>query len=254
MEGYGPESYGDAIADIYDLWYGAKPDTAAAVDRLTSLAARKPELPVLELGIGTGRLALPLVERGLDVWGIDASGAMVDQLRGKPYGARPSVVVGDMAQLDLTTVPGGDSVRFGLVFVAINTFFNLTTREAQQRCLERVHEVLADGGRFALEAFVPSVDRPTNLVEARTVAVDHVILTATRHDPDEQIVECQYIEIRESGIKLRPLTIRYCPLGELDAMAVAAGLELVERWSDWTGTPFTAGDGTHVSVYARRAG
>src|SRR4051794_41864186 len=101
MEGYGPETYGDCIADIYDLWYGGKPDTPAAVDRLTSLAGRLPKLPVLELGIGTGRLALPLVARGVDVWGVDASSAMVEQLRDKPDGDRPAVAVGDMADLDL---------------------------------------------------------------------------------------------------------------------------------------------------------
>src|SRR6185295_3811038 len=115
MEGYGPETYGDAIADIYDLWYGGKPDTAAAVDRLAALAARTSELPVLELGIGTGRLALPLVASGYAVWGIDASGAMVDELRTKPSGAHLPVVVGDMAELDLSVLPGGDSARFGLV-------------------------------------------------------------------------------------------------------------------------------------------
>ena len=252
MEGYGPETYGEAIADIYDLWYGDKPDTAAAVDRLASLAARVPELPVLELGIGTGRLALPLEARGVDVWGIDASSAMVQHLREKPNGTRPRVAVGDMAELDLSSLDGGDTVRFGLAYVAINTFFNLTTRDAQAQCLRRVHDLLATDGRFVVEAFVPAVDRPTNLVEARTVAVDHVILTATRHDPDAQTVECQYIEIRESGIRLRPLTIRYCPPAELDAMAATAGLALVERWSDWTGTSFTDGDATHVSVYAPR--
>ena len=207
---------------------------------------------MLELGIGTGRLALPLTARGLEVWGVDASSAMVQQLRDKPGGARASVVVGDMADLDLTPLPGGDSVRFGVVYVAINTFFNLTARDAQARCLQRVHALLAEDGVFVLEAFVPAVDRPTNLVEARTVAIDHVILTATRHDPETQIVECQFIEIRESGIRLRPLTIRYCPPAELDAMAGAASLALVERWSDWTGAPFTESDGAHVSVYARR--
>jgi len=109
--------------------------------------------------------------------------------------------------------------------------------------------VLEPGGFFVVEAFVPTVDRPTNLVEARTVALDHVILTATRHDPATQTVECQYIEIRESGIRLRPLTLRYAPIAELDAMAGTAGLELVERWSDWHGTPFAEGDGAHVSLY-----
>src|SRR5438045_3596673 len=133
------------------------------------------------------------------------------------------------------------------VFVAINTFFNLTSAEAQARCLRRVHELLEPGGFFALEAFVPTVDRPTNRVEARTVAIDHVILTATRHDPATQTVDCQYIEIRESGIRLRPLTIRYVPPAELDAMAAAAELRLVERSSDWNGTPFAEGDVAHVS-------
>jgi hypothetical protein len=114
-----------------------------------------------------------------------------------------------------------------------------------------VRDVLTPGGLFVLEAFVPAVDRPTNLVETRTVAIDHVILTASRHDPATQTVECQFIEIRESGVKLRPLTIRYAPITELDAMAAAAGLELIDRWSDWEGTPYRETDVAHVSVYER---
>ena len=249
VEGYGPESYGEGIADTYDLWYEGRPDTEAAVEQLADLAARTATNQVLELGVGTGRLALPLVERGLDVWGVDASPAMVERLRAKPGGERVRVAVGDMADIDLHSLPDGDAARFGLVFVAINTFFNLTTADAQARCLRRVRDVLTLDGLFVLEAFVPTVDRPTNLVEARTVAIDHVILTASRHDPDTQTVECQFIEIRESGVKLRPLTIRYAPVAELDAMAAAAGLELTDRWSDWQGTPYAEGDGAHVSVY-----
>jgi hypothetical protein len=87
------------------------------------------------------------------------------------------------------------------------------------------------------------------MVEARTVAIDHVILTATRHDPSTQVVESQMIEIRESGIRLRPLMIRYATPDELDRMAAAAGLALIERWSDWNRTPFANGDSAHVSVY-----
>ena len=252
MDGYGPHTYGDGVADTYDAWYGEHPDTDAAVDRLAELARRTGSARVLELGIGTGRLALPLRARGVDVWGIDASSAMVEQLRTKSGGTDVPVVVGDMAQIDLSTLTKDDGTRFGLVFVAINTFFNLTSADAQARCLQRVREVLEPGGLFVLEAFVPTVDRPTNLVEARTVALDHVVLTATRHDPDAQMVECQYIEIRESGIRLRPLTIRYAPVAELDAMAAAAGLTLVERSSDWRGTPFGDDAHAHVSVYGGR--
>ena len=252
MDGYGPQTYGDGVADTYDAWYGEHRDTAAAVERLATLAGRTGSSRVLELGIGTGRLALPLRTRGLDVWGVDASAAMVDQLRTKAGGADVPVALGDMAEIDLSALPNGDRARFGVVFVAINTFFNLTSAEQQRRCLQRVFQVLEPDGLFVLEAFVPTVDRPTNLVEARTVALDHVILTATRHDPAAQTVECQYIEIRESGIRLRPLTIRYAPVAELDTMAEAAGLSLVERWSDWRGTPFGDGADAHVSVYGAR--
>jgi SAM-dependent methyltransferase len=249
MEGYGPETYGDAIAEIYDEWYGNLSETDDAVAALAALANRAGAQRVLELGIGSGRLALPLRARGFDVWGIDTSSAMVDRLRAKPGGDGVPVVVGDMAALDLSALPNGSQSRFGLVFVAVNTFFLLVTADAQQRCVQRVHDVLEPGGLFVVEAFVPSVDRPTNLVEARTVALDHVILTATRHDPIAQTVTSQYIEVRETGIRMRPLVIRYAPVGELDAMATAAGLRLVERWSDWKGTPFDENSGVHVSVY-----
>jgi SAM-dependent methyltransferase len=248
MEGYGPASYGDAIADIYDEWYGDVSETEDAVDALAALAERAASTRVLELGVGSGRLALPLAARGLEVFGIDTSQAMIDLLRAKPGGTDIPVAVGDMAALDLS--PIDREPRFGLVFAAINTFFNLTTAEAQRQCLRRVCDVLGPGGLFVLEAFVPTVDRPTNLVEARTVALDHVILTATRHDPIEQTVTSQYIELRESGIRMRPLVIRYAPVAELDAMAAGADLQLVERWSDWKGSPFTENAVVHVSVYA----
>ena len=250
MEGYGPASYGDGIADTYDQWYGTLPETADTVEALATLAGRIGGSCVLELGIGSGRLALPLAARGFEVWGIDTSQAMVDLLREKDGGRDLCVEIGDMAEIDFSSRPAGTDPRFGLVFVAINTFFLLTTREEQERCLRRVREVLEPEGRFVLEAFVPSVDRPTNMVEARTVAIDHVILTATRHDPDEQTVTSQYIELRESGIRMRPLVIRYAPVDELDAMAASAGLRLVDRWSDWRGTPFTDRDNAHVSLYA----
>lgn len=250
MEGYGPTSYGDGIADTYDRWYGDKLETSATVDALVALAERTSGKRALELGIGSGRLALPLNAKDVEVWGIDASRAMVDLLRGKDGGCDLPVAIGDMAEIDLTTLPGGDTARFGLVFVAINTFFNLTTAEAQARCLARVRELLAPDGLFALEAFVPAVDAPTNAVEARTIELDHVILTATRHDPAAQTVTGQHIELRESGIRLRPWVIRYAPVVELDLMAAAAGLRLVHRWSDWKGTPFAESANVHVSVYS----
>ncbi|HEV3227710.1 MAG TPA: class I SAM-dependent methyltransferase [Acidimicrobiales bacterium] len=249
MEGHGPHSYGDGIADAYDDWYGDQFDTAAAVDALAALVPQTGTRRLLELGIGTGRLALPLVDRGFDVWGVDASTAMVDRLHDDPRGRTIPLAVGDMADVDLDALPGGASARFAVVFVAVNTFFNLTSADAQAHCLDRVRAVLEPAGAFVLEGFVPAVDRTSTRVDARTIELDHVILTASRHDADEQLVTGQHIEIRESGIKLRPWMIRYAPPAELDAMAAAAGLHLAARWSDWKGTAFADGDNVHVSVY-----
>jgi hypothetical protein len=158
-----------------------------------------------------------------------------------------------MAALDLSSLPNRGAAEsaagFAVVFAADNTFFNLTTADAQARCLERVRAVLAPQGRLVIEAFVPAADAPGSSVDARTVAVDHVVLTVTTHDAASQTVAGQHIELRESGVRLHPWSIRYMAPDELDRMASAAGLRLVERWSDWRRTPFTADDNAHVSVY-----
>src|SRR3954452_525742 len=249
MKGYTPSTYGDRIADTYDSWYGEHPTTEAAVETLARLARSTRDGRVLELGIGSGRLALALALQGIEVWAIDAAPAMVERLLAKPGSEHVRVVIGDMAGLDLSTIDADGSTAFGVVAVAVNTFFLLTDPEAQQQCFHRIASKLDDDGVFVLEAFVPIVDPPTNVVEARTVETDHVILTATRHDPANQIAMTQMIEIRESGITLRPVMVRYAHPDELDGMAAAAGLALRDRWSDWAGTPFTDGDATHVSVY-----
>ncbi len=251
VEGYGPSSYGEGIADVYDEWYATRGDIDGAVTAIARLTSTVDgDRPVLELGVGSGRLALPLAARGVDVWGIDASDAMVERLRSKPGGDQVPVAIGDMAALDLSAVPGGDTATFAVVFVADNTFFNLTTADAQAACLERARSVLAPGGCFVVEAFVPAADAPESSVDARTVELDHVVLTVTRHDRAEQTVAGQHIEIRESGLRFHPWLIRYAAPEELDAMASAAGFSLLHRWSDWRGTPFTADDSAHVSVYA----
>lgn len=252
MDGYGPHSYGDAIADVYDEWYGSRAGVDDIIDALATLSRRSTTARTLELGIGSGRLALPLAARGVEIWGVDASPMMIERLRAKDGGRDIPVAICDMETFDLSAIDGDARTTFGLVFVAINTFFNLTSEDAQQRCLGRVRSVLAPDGHFVVEAFVPAVDRPTNVVEARTVAVDHVVLTATLHDPVSQTITSQFVEIRESGIRMRPVVIRYATPAQLDAMAARAGLRLVERWSDWTGMPFSDadGDGVHVSVYA----
>jgi SAM-dependent methyltransferase len=242
MEGYGPETYGDRIADVYDGLYQGL-DTEGAVETLASLADGG---PVLELAIGTGRLALPLAERGLEVHGIDASEAMVAKLREKPGGDRIPVTMGDFADV-------GVDGAYPLVFVGFNTFFALQTQEDQLRCFANVAAHLADGGVFALEGFFPDLarfdrgQRPNvNFVEQ-----DRVMIDASRHDPVEQRIVSQHVVITEEGTKLYPVSIRYAFPSELDLMARLAGLELVNRWGGWRREPFTADSPRHVSVYGR---
>lgn len=246
MEANDARLYGESFADVYDDWYGDLGDLDACVALLADLAG---EGPVLELGVGTGRLALPLAERGLEVHGVDASEAMLDRLRAKPGSERLAVTLGDMAD---PVIAGAEP--FGLVFVANNTLFNLPTADAQAACFAGVARLLRAGGRFVVEAFVPSdePDRPTGAVEARTVAVDHVVLTVTKRDPSTQTVAGQHVEIRESGIRLRPWFLRYTRPDELDAMAATAGLVLIDRWGGWRRQSFDDDSGVHVSVYGRR--
>ena len=251
MEGYGPGTYGDRLADVYDGWYQDVTDVEATVDRVAALAGDPPG-PVLELGAGSGRLAVPLAARGLEVWALDASAAMVERLRAKPGGAAVHTVVGDMAALDLG--PGAPAA-FAVVLCAYNTLFNLTDTESQRRCLARVAGVLAPGGRVLVEAFVPppagEPDAVTSAVEPRHIGLDEVVLTVSRIDPDARTVTGQHVQIREEGIRLRPFVLHYAGPEEIDALAAEAGLVLVDRHAGWRGEPYSLSSESHVSSYAR---
>jgi SAM-dependent methyltransferase len=241
MQGYGPETYGDRIASEYDSLYEL--DTDAAVDALARLAGAG---PVLELAIGTGRLAVPLAKRGIDISGIDASEQMVARLRAKPGGADIPVTMGDFADVDVEGT-------FGLIFVAFNTLFALLTQEDQLRCFQNVAARLAEGGRFVVEAFVPDLARfdRGQRVGVSAVQLDRVDFEVSRHDPVAQRVDSQHVFVREDGIRFAPVSIRYAFPSELDLMARLAGLELKERWGGWSGEPFTAQSTDHVSIYGR---
>ncbi len=248
MEGYDASTYGDRFADVYDAWYGEVTDVAACTASLAALAQERGG-PVLELGIGSGRLALPLVELGVEVHGIDASAAMVDCLRGKPGGAALPVTIGDMADLALDDPPA-----FGVVFVAFNTFFNLASEAEQRRCLARVAEVLAPDGAFVLEAFVPSDDveaRATATMAPRRITADEVVLTVCEVDPSSQTISGQHVHLREDGTRLRPWHLRYATPAQLDDLAAAAGLVLERRSAGWAGQTFDDSSGVHVSTYRR---
>jgi SAM-dependent methyltransferase len=175
MEGYGAKTYGDWIAEDYDHLHVGRHDTDACVDLLAGLAR---EGPVLELGVGTGRVALPLAARGLQVHGIDVSEAMVERLRAKPGGETVRVTFGDFAEVPVTGT-------FRLVFVVFNTLFALPSQDDQVRCFARVAERLGDGGAFVVEAFVPDPARLAQRQELTVddIGLDHVWLTATHRDP-----------------------------------------------------------------------
>jgi SAM-dependent methyltransferase len=252
VEGYRPSTYGDRFADVYDDWYGDVSDTGATVDRVAALAAEAGSGPVLELGAGSGRLAVPLAERGLTVWALDASAAMLARLAARPGGDRVVAVQGDMADLDLG--PGAPP-GFAVVLCAFNTLFNLTDTDAQRRCLTRAGRVLAPGGRLVVEAFVPPPggedEAAVGAVEPRHIGLDEVVLTVSRLDPAARTVTGQHVQITESGVRLRPWVLHYAAPDELDALAAEAGLHLVERHAGWRGEPFTASSPVHVSTYAR---
>ena len=243
MEGYGPATYGNRIADTYDELYVETLDTDQAVEALADLAAGG---PVLELAIGTGRLALPLAESGLEVHGIDASERMVARLRAKPGGEAIPVTMGDFADV-------GVEGKYRLIFVAFNTLFGLLTQEAQLGCFANAAEHLADDGVFVIEAFVPDLARFDRGQRGHVNRVDteRVIFDASLHDPVEQRVDSQHVVLTEGGTKLYPVSIRYAFPSELDLMARLAGLQLRDRWGGWKREPFTAESGRHVSVYAR---
>lgn len=256
MEGYDRATYGDRFADVYDDWYSDISDVEATVDGVAALADGG---RVLELGCGTGRLLLPLLARGVDVVGLDASRSMLDRMEVNRRAAEmtaPAVgVLGDMADFNLLSDTDSPSNGpFAVVFAAFNTFFNLTTEDDQRSCLACAARHLVPGGHLVLECFLPS-DEPadrSDVIDVARMTTDHVVLRITRRDPSDQSVTGQLIDISDDGgVTLRPWKLRYADPAQLDEMARAVGLELVDRSGGWRGEPMTAETIAPVSRYRR---
>ncbi len=232
--------FGDRFAEIYDEFFGHLDPTpaVAALERLAGSGS------VLELGVGTGRIAPPLAARGVHVHGIDASTRMLDKLRQKTGGPALPVTVGDFADFNLNE-------RFGVVFVAFNTLFALATQEAQVRCFERAAAHLGPGGVFVVEAFVPDPSRFDRGQSVRTIEAPpgRIVLEASLHDAVEQRVRSSFVFMEPGGLVIHSLEVRYAWPSELDLMARLTRLRLRERWADWTGAPFTGRSTQHVSLY-----
>jgi SAM-dependent methyltransferase len=241
VEGYGRATYGDAFADVYDDWYADITDADQTADVVAALAA--PGRRVLELAVGTGRLALPLAARGLDLTGVDASAAMLDRLRARDVGGSVAVTLGDMVD----DIPAGP---FDVALIAYNSLFNLESAERQRACFVAVAACLVPGGRFVVEAFVPD-DRDGPVVSVRSMTAHDVVLSISQHDPATQRASGQFVQFVDGGrVRLRPWSIRYAQPAELDAMADAAGFTVAERWEDFARRPFGPHSPQHVTVYA----
>ena len=245
--------YDESRAARYDEGHRAQfAEAETVVDALAALhaeAAERDGAPgaVLELGVGTGRLALPLAARGFDVWGIDNSDPMLARLVAKPGGASVRTVVGDFGEVG--ELVGGE---FSLVFVAFNTLFELLDQDAQVRCLQGVARRLTPGGLFAVEALAPDLTRLEQTVSAMAVRSDRAVLQATRHDPTAQRVNGADVTVAADGtVTMAPWAIRYVSVPELDLMARLAGLRLRNRWGGWHRQPFTTSSSSHVSIYER---
>lgn len=239
MQSYSDETYGERVAGVYDEWYSAY--DPAAIDVLTKLAAGG---RALELGIGTGRIALPLAANNISVSGIDASPSMVAQLKAKPGAEHVEITAGNFAEVPV-------SGRFSLIYVVFNTFFALCSQELQVKCFQNVAAHLEPAGCFLIEAFVPDLNRFTGdqVNWATNVTNDRVELDVGKHDSVTQKVVSQKVVIRDGDVRLYPIQIRYVWPSELDLMAQLAGLRLRERWSSWQQESFTTQSQKHISIY-----
>jgi SAM-dependent methyltransferase len=243
MSDYDESTYGERIAEVYDsLNQSMRYDASGAVDFLAPLArARR----ALELGIGTGRIALPLAQHGIRMHGVDASPAMVAKLRGKPGGAEIPVEMGNFANLKI-------SGRFSLIYVVFNTFFGILTQEDQVRCFTRVAKRLTSDGAFVIEAFVPDLtrfDRAGRRTNTALISDERTLMEVSQLDAAAQRVRSQHIVIDDTGVHRYPVELRFAYPPELDLMARIAGMRLRERWGGWDRRPFTSESANHVSVY-----
>lgn len=246
MGDFDPSEYGRHIAAVYDDLAPAAfaVDTGATVDRLTELADGG---PVLEFGIGTGRVALPLAARGLAVCGIEGSAEMVAQLRSKPGGGALPVAVGDFADVRMDG-------EFGLVVLVANTVYALPTQDAQVACFRNAAAHLRPGGRFVIEAWVPDVAdfRHGRAVRIVSIADRQVVLEAAELDPVEQRMRTTKLFCGPDTVRAFPANHRYAWPSELDLMARLAGMTREARWQDWSASPYVASSPTHVTVYQKR--
>jgi len=246
--GLGEDGYFDeAVAARYDDSESEMFDPAlveATVDFLAGLAGSG---RALELGIGTGRIAVPLAARGVPVYGIDMSRAMVARLRAKPGAQRIDVTIGDFAT---TTVDGA----FSLAYLVFNTIENLTTQAEQVACFRNVAAHLEPGGCFVVEVGVPGLQRLPPGERFRVFEASETRWGIDEYDVVNQGLVSHHFEVVDGRTEQLSIPFRYVWPAELDLMAELAGMRLRERWGGWQREPFTSESRKHVSVWEKSGG
>jgi SAM-dependent methyltransferase len=239
--------FGERIAERYDETAAGMFDSAVVepvVDLLADLAF---DGTALELGIGTGRIALPLAQRGIRVHGIDLSEAMVARLRAKPGAEQIEMTIGDFAT---ATVPG----RFSVAYLVFNTIMNLTTQDDQVACFSNVAAHLAPGGCFVIEVSVPDLQRLPPGEKVRPFTVSDTRLGFDEYDIASQGLISHHYWVVDGKLEVFTPPFRYVWPAELDLMARLAGMSLRDRWAGWKREPFTSESTSHVSVWQKPMG
>ena len=236
--------FGEDVAATYDDGFEDQFDPEVIDATAGVLAGLAGNGRALELAIGTGRIALPLAARGVEVHGIDLSRAMVARLRAKPGGDAITVAVGDIAT---TRVDG----TFSLVYLVFNTIMNLTTQDAQVACFRSAAAHLEPGGCFVVEVGVPELRRLPPGQSAVPFQVSSTRWAFDLYDTATQAMSSNYVTVTDGRGEYRSIPFRYVWPSELDLMARLAGMRLRDRWEDWTRTPFTGDSRKHVSVWEK---
>jgi SAM-dependent methyltransferase len=235
--------FGDEVAQRYDRDEAEMFDPAVVepvVDLLVELAHGR---PALELGIGTGRIAIPLAQRGVPVHGIDLSEEMVERLRAKPGAARIEVTIGDFATTRVGT-------KFSLAYLVFNTIENLLSQDAQLACFQNVAEHLEPGGYFVIEVAVPDLQRLPHGERFHVYTANEEHVGVDEYDVANQgLVSHHYYRTLDGSFEEIFTPLRYVWPSELDLMARVAGMSLYERWGGWKREPFTSASRKHVSVW-----
>jgi hypothetical protein len=238
------DHFGERVAEKFDERYAYQSDPAVLEPIVAFLAELAGDGGALEFGVGTGRIALPLAQRGISVHGIDLSEAMVARLKAKPGAEQIGVTVGDFA----TTAVDGE---FSLVYLVANTIMNLTTQDEQVACFANAAAHLQPGGCFVIEVVVPGLQRlpPGETFQPFDVSPTH--LGFDEYDVARQGLVSHHYWVEDGNVEVRSPPFRYVWPSELDLMARLAGMTLRERWSDWSREPFTSDSTKHVSVWEK---